>query len=353
MQPLRIGVIGAGENGTGHAEYFADSPRSRVVAVADPDATRGGALADRCGARWVDDFRGLLDDVDAVVVSSPNAQHRAQVIASAGAGCHVYCEKPIGLDAGDAEAMAAAVRRAGVRSTVGFSVRNNANIQTLHRLSREGAFGELISVWSRRLMFVDRPDADHWRADPKQSGGLLLEINIHELDWMMMVAGEVRSVYAQTRADDDTAHRANDHLWIMLNFAAGAVGQHEGSWRSATPNFFRGVHGTRGGAQTDEWGNGLHFAAAPGEDRSSVELDPSFDLRAHFLDCVQHDAAPVCDLEWGVKVMRVADAVFESARTGQPVTLRRTEPVVRPTDVPVPTRSLPAAAGTKSKAARV
>ena len=73
---IRIGIIGAGPNGAGHADYYSRSPRTGVVAIADPVVARASELAQRCGAIALADYHQLIERVDAVVVSSPNFLHR-------------------------------------------------------------------------------------------------------------------------------------------------------------------------------------------------------------------------------------------------------------------------------------
>lgn len=317
---IRIGIIGAGPNASGHGKYYSQSSRAKVVAVADPDKARADQLAAETGAKAVADYRDFLSDVDAVVVSSPNFLHKEQAIACAQAGKHVYCEKPMGLNLADARAVADAVNKAGVKSAIGFAVQWDPPIQTMLRMHREGKLGELISVVSRRLMYMKKPTGG-WRADPKLSGGLLYEINIHEIDWMCALGGEVTSVYARTWAEKP-AERANDHLWVTLNFGSGAVGLHEGSWSSPTPQFFRNCQGTRAGLTTDEWGSKLYHANA-GENRSEIPPDPRFDNRGDWLDAIEKGADARADVNWGLKVMTVAEAILESGATGAPVEVKR------------------------------
>jgi predicted dehydrogenase len=316
---IRIGVIGAGPNAAGHVSYFAQSPRSKVIAVADPDTQRAHTLAEEAGAQPIADYRDFLDQVDAVVVSSPNFLHREHAIACAEAGKHVYCEKPMGLSLNEARLIAGAVNQAGVKSVVGFSPRFDGTVQTMQRVAHSGEIGQVVSVCSRRLMHMEQVQGG-WRADHERSGGLLYEINIHELDWMMAIAGDVSSVYARTWAANRKGPRCNDQIWVTLNFANDAVGMHEGSWLCAQPQFYRSVQGTDGGLCTNEWGNELYLARN-GENRQTLKPDNHFDLRGHFLDCIEHNASPVADVNWGLKVMTVSEAVLESAATKQLVQL--------------------------------
>lgn len=319
---IRIGIIGAGKNAAGHVKYYQGTNRAKAVAVADIQLPAAEALAASCGARAVADYRQFLDEVDAVVISSPNFLHASQAIACAEAGKHVYCEKPMGLGLTEAQAIADAIAKAKVQSAVGFSVRFAGNIQTILRRVREGDLGQLVSVWSRRLMYIDPAKGAAWRRDHNLSGGLLLEINVHELDWMMAAGGDVRSVYARTAAETAQGPRANDHLWFTLNFAEGAVGTHEGSWRSPAVNFYRGCYGTAGALATDEWGGGLLHTPRGGT-REPAPLDPDFDKHGNFLDAIEGRAPSVVDAAWGLKVMTVAEAIFESAAKGTVVTLSK------------------------------
>lgn len=321
---IKIGVIGAGPNAAGHARYFHESPRATVVAIADPDQVRANALAGELGSEAVSDYRDFLNDVDAIVISSPNFLHREHAITCAEAGVHLFCEKPMGLSLDDAQAITESVNQAGVKSVVAFSVRFSGVVQTMMRMCENGDLGDLLSVCSRRLHYFPPHSRASWREDHSKSGGLLYEINIHELDWMVAVGGPVQSVYARFWAAKPVHRSSNDHVWIMLNFANHAVGMHEGSWATATPQFSRHVQGTEAGLITNEWGNELYLQKMGGE-REVLEPDPAFDKRSHFMDCIEYDAQPVSDVNWGLKIMAVAEAVVESAASGQPVDVKPVE----------------------------
>jgi predicted dehydrogenase len=317
---INIGIIGAGRNAAGHAKYFHECDRTNVVAVADPATELAKELAGACDAKPVGDYTEFLGDVDAVVISSPNFLHREHAVACAQAGKHILCEKPMGLSADEAQQIADAVAAASVKSLVGFSVRFTDNVWTLIQMIKEGRLGELNSVFSRRLSYSDPAGRAGWRKDHAKSGGILLEINVHELEWMMAAGGDVKSVYARTKALTSDAPRANDHVWFVLNYTEGAVGTHEGSWLAATVNYYRGAHGTEGGAATDEWGRDL-FYAKNGSDRAPVDLTTAPDKRLNWLDTIDGAAEPLCDVAWGLKVMRVAEAILQSAGCGEVVRL--------------------------------
>ncbi|HEY3330920.1 MAG TPA: Gfo/Idh/MocA family oxidoreductase [Capsulimonadaceae bacterium] len=320
---IKIGIIGAGPNAAGHARYHSESDRAKVVWVADPDSVRASSLAAECSARSLSDFACGLDEVDAVVVSSPNFLHRDHAVACASAGKHVFCEKPLGLSLKEAREIADAVAAADVRSQVGFSVRFTAEVQTMIRHAHSGELGSLVAIASRRLMHIADEGHGGWRSDHALSGGLLLEINIHEIEWMMAAGGKVDSVFARAwshRASESRPPRDNDHVWVTLGFESGATGSHEGSWWSPNPQYYRSISGTEGGLSTDEWGGTL-FSARLGKDRVVIPSGQPFNLRANFLDAIETGAGTVADAAWGLEVMTVAEAIFESAATGQVVTV--------------------------------
>jgi predicted dehydrogenase len=165
---IRIGMIGAGPNATGHAKYYHQSPRTDVVAVADVDTQRAQTLADLVQARPTDDYTRMLSDVDAVVISSPNFLHAAQAVTCAQAGLAVYCEKPMGVDLQEARRIADAVAENNVASAVGFSVRFGPVVQTMQRYLRQGRLGQAISLWSRRITYADPTPAGQLAYRPGQ-----------------------------------------------------------------------------------------------------------------------------------------------------------------------------------------
>lgn len=313
MTVTKIGIIGAGGNASGHARYYASSPRSEVVAIADPFAEAAQKLASEVGAEAVDDFTALLNQVDAVVVSSPNPFHRDQAVACAAAGKHVYCEKPMGINYAEAKAIAEAVRAAKVRCAIGFSVSASPVIQTLLKRLRTGDCGPLVGIMSRRMMNLGDAVQKGWRADHSKTGGLLYEINIHEIEWMMRLAGSVESAYGCFVAEGKDDPIANDHLAVTLNFASGAFGMHQGSQLSPFPSFMKSVEGRSGAFFADGWGAELRFARRDGGEAETVQLEPQIDLREDFLNGIQNGTPLFNDFEWGLKVMAVAEAIVRSA----------------------------------------
>ena len=208
--PLGVAVIGNGWMGRLHAQaylrlrhHYPQLPAARLIGVADPQTERRDEAVSRFGfERSVADWRELLDDpaVDAVSVTTPNHWHRQIATAAAAAGKHVWVEKPVGLSAADAAAVAQAVRDAGVQSCVGFNYRNVPAIRHARELIAGGSLGTV--THARFRLFSDYAGhprgALSWRFERAQGGtGVLGDLASHGVDLVRHLLGEVDEVIAE------------------------------------------------------------------------------------------------------------------------------------------------------------
>jgi predicted dehydrogenase len=203
MTVLRVGVIGFGWMGRVHAMAYSRlhhhyprlGGRVQLVAVADEEpAALDDAIARFGGLRTHVDWRLLLDDpdVDAVSVAAPNWLHREIGVAVAGAGKHLWIEKPVGLTADDARAVASAVDAAGVRAAVGFNYRHAPAVEHARTLIRDGAIG---TVTTARVRFLTDYAASpqgvlSWRFRQERGGdGVLPDLASHAADLVRHLLG--------------------------------------------------------------------------------------------------------------------------------------------------------------------
>ncbi len=225
---VTVGIVGAGRIGKIHAEnirYFI--PEARIQAVADP------LLADKLGdwarglgiEKVVKDPREIMADrgIEAVVICSSTDTHADLVMAAAAAGKHVFCEKPVDLTVEKVKRALAAVEKAGVKLQVGFNRRFDHNFRHVRELVQSGALGEphLIRITSRD----PAPPPPEY---VKVSGGMFLDMTIHDFDMARYLAGsEVVEVYAKGAVLVDPAiGKAGDvdTAAVLLTFANGALG---------------------------------------------------------------------------------------------------------------------------------
>jgi predicted dehydrogenase len=314
----RLGIIGAGPNAASNTRHLAAyRDRCGIHAVADPDTARAQALAGEFEARAVDDFTAMLDDVDAVVISSPNWLHREHVLACLVAGKAVFCEKPVGLNAAEAREIAAAIPDRGFKSFVGVTVRFVPRVRTLQQVIAEGMLGNVFSVWSRRQHDLITGQQAAWRFDSRKSGGVVAELLAHEIDWMRMLFGPVKTVAGRMHSVHGECARSNDHCWITLEFLSGVIGTIEGSQCTAHHEISLGACGDEATAVFNSLANSDDLQVCRrGETFAPIESSPAIDKFAHFLDVLDERCASVADLAWGAELACIGDLAIDSALAG-------------------------------------
>jgi scyllo-inositol 2-dehydrogenase (NAD+) len=195
---LPVAVIGLGRMGQIYCRHLAQDPQSEISGVSDVLEERARTLAAEFGVEsWTTDYRELLEDktIEAVFVTSPTSTHREIVMAAAEAGKSIFCEKPIALNLNETDQMIAAIGKAGVMFQAGFMRRFDGGYAVAKEQIDAGVIGKPVTFKSiGRDPFC--PDLEY--AKPSVSGGLILDMAIHDFDlgrWLM--SDEVKRVYTE------------------------------------------------------------------------------------------------------------------------------------------------------------
>jgi predicted dehydrogenase len=283
---LGVAVVGWGWMGAVHARawtrvghHYPDlAGRVRLVSVADPVAERRTDAVRRFGfvvdhAEW----EPVLADpaVHLVSVTAPNMVHREIGCAVAAAGKHLWIEKPVGLSAADARAVADAVTAAGVTATVGFNYRNAPAVEEARNLIRDGALGTVTNARVRLFSdYAAHPDgALSWRFERAAGGaGVLGDLASHAVDLVRFLVGEIDRLVADTavfvprrpRTEEVADHfgrgsgelaavENEDYVAALLRTVSGARVTLEASRVAVGEQNTYGfeVHGTRGSLAWD------------------------------------------------------------------------------------------------------
>jgi myo-inositol 2-dehydrogenase/D-chiro-inositol 1-dehydrogenase len=223
---VNIAVIGTGRMGSVHVANLARLiPEANLAAICDIRLDVAQAVADECGvARVVQDYRELLadKDIEAVLIATSTDTHAFILKDAAQAGKHIFCEKPLALDLIDIDDALETVDLAGVKLQVGFNRRFDKSYQQVHKIVESGEIGQpcILRITNRDPAF---PSMDFL----KVSGGMFLDLTIHDFDMARYQMGEVEEVYAignvliepelNTFGDIDTAI-------VTLKFKNGALG---------------------------------------------------------------------------------------------------------------------------------
>jgi predicted dehydrogenase len=174
-------------------------PLASLVGVWDPVAAAAEALAAEFHCATYSSQEALLEDedVEAVIIGSPNPFHAPATLAAAAAHKHVLTEKPMALTVADCDAMIVACAQAGVLLMVGQALRFIPPFDEALRRARAGEVGRVLGLDLIRMgnpVPLDRPLT--WRSDEANTGGWLLELNVHEIDYLQTVLGVPESVCA-------------------------------------------------------------------------------------------------------------------------------------------------------------
>lgn len=255
MGKIRYGVVGCGHFGSEAARLIQESPNGEVIAVYSLTGEGAKRIAEELGCSVESSLDALIgrNDIDAVLVATPNHAHKEGVIKAAQAGKHVFCEKPFGLNLDEAREMVEACRQSGKVYMVGYMLRYYDGIIEMKRLLEEGKIGRPLVARMVRTSW-DPPQPKEaganvsWKKIQRLSGGHLFH-HIHEVDLMYWMMGPASTVYA---AGGNLAHDPavdgdqDDVILITLQFENGSLGTVESGSAFQKREHYVKVNGTEG-----------------------------------------------------------------------------------------------------------
>ncbi|HEV7867089.1 MAG TPA: Gfo/Idh/MocA family oxidoreductase [Chthoniobacteraceae bacterium] len=256
-QRPRLGFLGLGYIGRKRLEAIVAEDIAEIVAIADPaEELLGHTAAAVPEARQLSELSQLLDlDLDGVVIATPSALHAEQTIAALRKGCAVFCQKPLGRDAGEVGEIITTARDADRLLGVDLSYRHVRGLVAIRELIQSGALGD---IFSAELIFHNAYGPDKpWFYDPRLSGGgCVVDLGIHLVDaalWALntSVTGVSSRVLAQGKPLSPDHEVVEDFATARLDLANGAVAQLACSWRlhAGRPAVIEAAfYGTHGGA---------------------------------------------------------------------------------------------------------
>jgi predicted dehydrogenase len=265
---IKAAIVGLGWWGKTLVESV-QGTSDQIQFVAAASRTRSDdyvAFAQTHGLRFAESFEAILADrgVDAVVLATPHSLHAPQVIAAAGAGKHVFCEKPFALHTAEAEAAVDATRQAGVTLGLGYNRRFHPEMTKLREQIRNGELGTILHV-EATMTFPNALalKADAWRAqrDETPAGGLT-PMGVHAIDGMIDLCGAIDTVYCQSFRRV-VAVDADDTTSMLFRMKAGMSG-YLGTMTATGPGFSFQVFGSKGSVRLEGM---THVAGASSEER--------------------------------------------------------------------------------------
>ncbi len=327
---MKIGIVGTGSMGTTHAAGWAETPATIGGFVGNTPA-HTQALAAQYRVQAYPHFEAMLADVDVVDICTPTHLHHPQVLQAAAAGKHIVCEKPLARTVAQAQEMIAVCQKAGVKLLVAHVLRFFPEYARAQVMVSAGEIGTPAVLHLTRGTFRPKKAADNWFTDFEKSGGMMLDLMIHDFDYARWIAGDVARVFAKNISGahpDVTA----DHSLVILTHRDGAISHVEGSW-AYPPPLFRSrfeIAGSDGWLEFDSDKTAairlhLHQAQTDARDVPQpgsplLENPYTTQIKAFYRTLMENAPVPVTAAD-GLAALQISLAAIESARAGKPINL--------------------------------
>jgi predicted dehydrogenase len=346
-KPLRVGFIGCGGIAQTHIRYLTQFPGVSIVCGADIRPTALEHMKNAHGVELLfEDYHEMLkavgDEVDAISVCTPNGVHAPAAIAAANAGKHVLCEKPMAMNAQEAQAMADAAKANGVEFIIGFQHRYEPRSKALRDMIAAGEFGKILYVRAQALRRRGIPNWGVFGRKELQGGGPMIDIGVHILETAHSIIGTPKPVSAtgntftflgNTKSDvvsawagwDYETYTVEDMAAGMIRFENGTMLTLESSFVAHIPEdvFNIQIMGEKAGAI---WSTSEIFTDY---NNYMINATPSYVGRwdmweykmRHFVEVVRDGRPNEAPAEHGVMVQKMLDGIYASAEAGKEVAI--------------------------------
>ncbi|QNK54893.1 Gfo/Idh/MocA family protein [Paenibacillus sp. PAMC21692] len=336
MTHWRFGLIGCGSISDMHAEAIRRIDNASLRIVSSRDEAKSKAVADRERCDWTTDYKELLNrsDVDIVCVTTSSGSHASIGLDVLNAGKHLVVEKPIAMNARDAQALVDKAKEKGVALSVISQRRLEPQNRAIKRVMDGGGLGKLLLAEVSLPYYRSQEyyDSAEWRGTISEDGGVLMNQGIHCLDLMLWFAGNVRSVFGKTATQ--THHiEAEDLGLAILRFEGGAFGTVMAS-TSVSPGYAASItlYGERGtikmeGTEIVRWSvpgwdepdrtqkNKLGGVSDPRNIVSDYHQSQLIDVMA----AIETGARPISTGEDGAKAVQLIETIYKSAAEGKEI----------------------------------
>ncbi|NLN76331.1 MAG: Gfo/Idh/MocA family oxidoreductase [Armatimonadetes bacterium] len=326
----RVAVIGAGTMGRTHASIYASLPNAEVVAICDLRLEAAQEIAETHSARAFANLEEALNEVeiDLVDICTPTPTHLDHIKTAAAAGKNISCEKPLARTISQAMEVQRICEEAGVTLFAAHVVRWFPEYRRLKAIIDSGAIGETVMVRTMRGGML-HGGVGNWFTNLQMSGGAVLDLIIHDFDWLRWCYGRIRRVYAKGLYAAQIPGK--DHTLVTLRFDSGVIAHIEGNW--ARPDKFctsvevAGTEGLLSFSSTDSMPLVIKHRSSDGTTSTTSVPDfvatrtPYHLELEHYINCLEQGITPDVTAEDGVEAIRICEAALKSISTGEPITL--------------------------------
>ncbi len=342
---VKVGVVGLGV-GRHHAERYHASDKAELAALCDVDEDRLATY--KAIYPQVATYRNYGEmfaegGLNAVSVALPNYLHAEVTMAALRAGLHVLCEKPMAVNADQAQEMLHVSQETGKKLMIHFNYRFSPSAQFLRRYVDEGHLGRIYYAQTRWLRARGIPKIGSWFGIKELSGGgPLVDLGVHRLDLAMWLMGYPKVVSVSASTFDllgtrlangaQAKYDVEDLATALIRLENGVALNLEVSWAGGTEkreDMLTRICGTGGAVTQRNYGEGYDFEALILRDIGGTltKISPRVYPREcpsaidHFLGSIIDDTEPEASAEHGLEMMRIIDAIYRSAADAREVRL--------------------------------
>jgi len=337
MDRIRVAIQGSGIIARYHARACSAAEGVELVAAANWRPESLARLAEEWHIpRTTTDFDELAADpnIDAVIITLPNCLHKAETLRMLRAGKHVLVEKPMAMNVAEAEEMIAAARQAQRVLMVGHMWRFDVEVNWLRRVVAQGLLGEIVKTKGYHVNPAG-VGPQGWFNDPaKSGGGVVMDMAVHSLDTTRFLLGEplpvrvyaeVGTRYSSYKVEDDVTLMVHWDNGVYTTIVSSAWAPHQDE-----PEGAHEIWGTRGYGRL--FPSRLHLpladvagALVPEFPPRHEQCDwPMYQRQVEYLArCIREGLTPVPGGAEGLQTLKVVEAVYESARTGEAVRIHQ------------------------------
>ncbi|MHA1299120.1 MAG: Gfo/Idh/MocA family protein [Candidatus Helarchaeota archaeon] len=333
MNKIRFGIIGAGAVGYENTSLFKQNQNVELVSVASRTEEHASEFAKKFKMeKWYTDYKEMLEkeELDAVVICTPNNLHAEMAIAAAESGIHIFCEKPLTTSLEAADLIINAINKAKIKFMYAAHQRFFSGFNLLKEIIEKGVLGDISFV---RARFTHKGPYTSWRASSKDKwffdknkagGGVLLDLGIHHIDTLIWLFGAISEVTGASLGTFCKKMVWEDVASVTYKFENGTLGELEASWCALPSNIIE-VHGYNGMLNVQA----LSYKASPNiecyprklkKNELIQKLTPEtflenvkLKMTDHFVESIIEDRDPIVSVIDGKKALEFVISAYKLA----------------------------------------
>lgn len=329
---VKIAMIGAGFMGRTHAQIYLKAQNAEIVGLCDKNRELGEKFAEEFQCAYFEEIEDLLEqcEVDVMDICVPTFLHEEYVMIAAKHKKHVFCEKPVTFSVRQLDGMIHAIKQSGKKMFVGQVVRFWPEYITAKKKYDSGDLGNLKAVYAARLS--EHPAWSEWYKRVENSGGGLLDLHLHDVDYICYLLGKAEYVYA---VGQKNTYGCWNHVMSILSFPNGISATIEGIIEMAKGYPFtmqlrlvgdKKVYDyiMKAGSNLEDVGSAKRETRIYEEGKSTLlapdETDAYETELLHFLKCVEDNKeSEIISMEDVRNVLCTIEAIQRSLETGEKI----------------------------------